>query len=185
MSRTLAVFTLVLGIGATAHAQGKDAKAAAAPAPPTMTAEGKKFLAGWVGNWAANEATMTMGTQKMQGPLKMSCESVSAGWGTLCRGSFDIKGMPPSAGTFLMGWDIATGQAHMFEVMDTAEVHDHSGRWLNDKAVSLVRQGKNLEGKLEKDACTATWLSAAELKLECTGSVAGATAWTFSSAFRK
>jgi hypothetical protein len=26
----------------------------------------------------------TMGDQKMQGSLKMSCESVSSGWGTLC-----------------------------------------------------------------------------------------------------
>ena len=84
-----------------------------------------------------------------------------------------------------MAWDLATGQGHMFEVMDTAEVHDHSGRWINDKAISLVRTGKTLDGKLEKDACTATWVSARQLKLDCTGTQAGATVWTFSSAFRK
>lgn len=184
MSRTLAICTLVVGIGAAAAAQDKDAKAAAPPAPPAMSAEGKKFLAGWVGNWTSN-AMMTMGAQKLDGPLKMSCESVSAGWGTLCKGTFQMKGMPISEATFLMAWDIATGQAHMFEVTDMAEVHDHSGKWLNDKAVSLVRQGKNLEGKLEKDACTATWVTPAELKLDCTGTVAGATAWTFSATNRK
>jgi hypothetical protein len=184
MARTLGVLAFVVGLAAVAQAQGKDAKAAA-PQAPAMTAEGKKFLAGWIGQWAASDATMTMGDQKLQGALKMGCESVSAGWGTLCKGTFDIKGMPPSAATFLMGWDIATGQGHMFEVADTGEVHDHSGKWTSDKAIALVRQGRNLEGKLEKDACTATWASAAELKLECTGTVAGATAWTFSATNRK
>jgi hypothetical protein len=70
-------------------------------------------------------------------------------------------------------------------VMNTAEVHDHSGKWTNDRAASLVHQGKNLEGKLETDACTATWVTAGELKLACTGTVAGATAWTFSATNRK
>src|SRR5512141_1943754 len=104
MSRTLAALTLVLGIAATAAAQAKDAKAAAAPPMPTMSAEGKKFLSGWIGSWNAT-ATMTMGSQKMQGPLKMSCESVSAGWGSLCRGTVEFAGMPSSAATFLMAWD--------------------------------------------------------------------------------
>ena len=50
---------------------------------------------------------------------------------------------------------------------------------------SLVRQGKVLDGKMEKDACTATWVSASELKLDCTGTQAGATVWTFTSTSRK
>ena len=81
--------------------------------------------------------------------------------------------MPPSESTFLMGWDIATGQAHMFEIADTAEVHDHSGKWIDGKSVSLVRQGKTLDGKLEKDACKATWVSPSEVKLDCTGTQGG------------
>ena len=111
------------------------------------------------------------------------CESVSSGWWALCKASISGPGMPPSESTFLMGWDIATGQAHMFELADTAEVHDHSGKWIDGKSVSLVRQGKTLDGKMEKDACTATWVTASELKFDCTGSQAGATVWTFSSYF--
>jgi hypothetical protein len=84
-----------------------------------------------------------------------------------------------------MGWDIATGQAHMFEISDTGEVHDHSGRWINAKSVSLVRTGKSLAGKIEKDSCTTTWVSANELKFDCTGSQAGATVWTFNSTSKK
>jgi hypothetical protein len=105
--------------------------------------------------------------------------------GALCKGVLSGPGMPPSQSTFLMGWDVATGQAHMFEIADTAEVHDHSGQWLDDKRVSLVREGKALDGKIEKDACTATWVTASELKLDCTGTQGGATVWTFTSTSRK
>jgi hypothetical protein len=185
MTRKLTL--LVLTLAAAVHAQDKGgAKPASAPPPaPQMTAEGKKFVEGWLGTWTSTDTTYTMGEQKLQGSLKMTCESVSSGWGTLCKGVLNAAGMPPSESTFLMGWDIATGQAHMFEIADTAEVHDHSGKWINDKSVSLVRQGRSLDGKMEKDACTATWVSARELKFDCTGSQAGATVWTFTSTCKK
>jgi len=185
MARKLTL--LILTLAASVHAQEKGgAKPASEPPPaPKMTAEGKKFVEGWLGTWTSSDTTYTMGAQKMQGSLKMTCESVSSGWGTLCKGVLNAAGMPPSELTFLMGWDIATGQAHMFELADTAEVHDHSGKWINDKSVSLVRQGRSLDGKMEKDDCTATWVSARELKLDCTGSQAGATVWTFTTTCRK
>ncbi len=178
---------LVLALAASVHAQEKGgAKPASAPPPaPKMTAEGKRFVEGWRGTWTSTDTTYTMGDQKMQGSLKMSCEGVSSGWGTLCKGVLNAAGMPPSEATFMMGWDIATGEAHMFEISDTAEVHDHSGKWINDKSVSLVRQGKSLDGKMEKDACNATWVTASELKLDCVGTQAGATVWTFTSTSKK
>ena len=183
MTRKLAL--LVLTLAASVHAQDKSGAKPAPPPAPKMTAEGKKFVEGWLGTWTSTDTTYTMGDQKMQGSLKMTCESVSSGWGALCKGAMSGPGMPPSESTFLMGWDIATGQAHMFEIADTAEVHDHSGKWINDKSVSLVRQGKTLDGKMEKDDCTATWVSARELKLDCTGSQAGATVWTFTATSKK
>ena len=178
---------LVLAFAASLHAQDKSAaKPMAAPPPaPKMTAEGKKFVEGWRGTWTSTDTVYTMGDQKMPGSLKMSCESVSAGWGTLCKGVMSAGGMPPSEGTFMMGWDIATGEAHMFELGDNAEVHDHSGKWTNDKSVSLVRQGKTPDGKMEKDACTATWVTANELKFDCVGTQAGATVWTFTSTSKR
>jgi hypothetical protein len=178
---------LVLALAASVHAQEMaGAKPPSAPPPaPKMTAEGKKFVEGWRGTWTSTDTTYTMGDQKMQGSLKMSCESVSSGWGTLCKGAFNTAGLPLSEGTFLMGWDIATGEAHMFEITDAAEVHDHSGKWTSDKSVSLVRQGKTLDGKVEKDACTVTWVTASELKFDCVGTQAGATVWTFTSTSKK
>jgi hypothetical protein len=188
MTRKLGVLgVLVLTAAAAVHAQQKSgpAPAPAPPPAPKMTPEGKKFVDGWLGTWTSTDTTYTMGGQKMQGTLKMTCEGVSSGWGALCKAVMSGPGMPPSESTFLMGWDVATGQAHMFEIADTAEVHDHSGKWINDKSVSLVRQGRSLDGKMEKDACTATWVSARELKFDCTGSQAGATVWTFTSTCKK
>jgi hypothetical protein len=183
MTRKLPIF--VLSLAASVHAQDKSAAKAVPPQALQMTAEGKKFVAGWRGAWTSTNTLYTMGDQKLPGSLKMNCESVSSGWGTLCKGVLNAQGMPPSEATFMMGWDIATGEAHMFELADSGEVHDHSGKWINDKSVTLVRQGKSLDGKLEKDACTATWVTASELKFDCTGTQAGATIWTFTSTSRK
>lgn len=182
MTRMLGALALVLAVGPLAHAQ---ATKEAAPPAPTLGAEGKKFVAGWTGQWTSNDASLTMGTQKMQGPLRLSCESVSSGWGALCKGTFELKGMPPQASTFLMGWDMATGTGHMFEVSDTGELHDHSGRWSDGKSITLVHEGKTIAGPVEKDSCTATWVSARELKFDCTGTQAGVTVWTFTSTSRK
>jgi hypothetical protein len=180
--------TLFAAAGA-AEAQEKKAAppaaAAAAPAPPKMSDEGRKFLDAWLGTWTSKDATLTAGDQKMTGNLKVACEKVSNGWGSLCKATFAFKGMPPMTNTFLMGWNLGTGEAHMFEVSDAGEVHDHSGKWTDDKSVSLVHVGKTPDGKEEKDACTATWNAPKELKFDCTGSQGGATVWTFTSTAKK
>jgi len=177
---------LALTFAAAAVAQDKGpAKPAAPPPPPKLSAEGKRFVEAWPGSWSSDDTSFTLGAQKMKGSLKMSCEKVSSGWGALCKGVFSVQGMPPSENTFMMGWDLATGTGHMFEVADTGEVHDHSGKWTNDKTITLVRSGKTLDGKLEKDSCTATWVSPSELKFDCVGTQAGATVWTFTSTSKK
>jgi hypothetical protein len=77
------------------HAQAKErGQARAPPAPPKMSAEGKKFLDGWVGIWVSNDTVYTAGGQRMQGSLKMICESVSSGWGTLCKPTMSGAGRP-------------------------------------------------------------------------------------------
>lgn len=185
MTRRLTLLALTLAASTYAQDKGSAKPEPAAPQPPKMSAEGRKFVDGWLGTWTSNDVVYAMGDQKMKGSLKMTCESVSSGWGALCKATFTTPPNPPSEGTFMMGWDIATGQGHMFELADSGEVHDHAGRWTNAKSISLVRSGKALDGKIEKDACTATWVSASELKFDCTGTQAGATVWTFTSTSKK
>ena len=122
----------------------------------------------------------------MSRTVKMTCEKVSGGWGALCRGTGEFKGMPKQEMTFLYAWDMATGEAHMFEVASTGEVHNHVGKLLDGgKGVSLIHEGKNLEGKVEKDDCTMTWPSPKEKKIACAGTQAGATVWTFGASCKK
>lgn len=178
---------VVFAAGSALAQEKKAAEPPAAAGPPVakMSPEGRKYIDGWLGKWSSSDATLTAGDQKMTGGLKVDCEKVSSGWGTLCRATFSFKGMPPMTNTFLMGWDLGTQEAHMFEVSDAGEVHNHAGKWTDDKSVSLVHQGKTFEGKDEKDACTATWASAKEMKLECVGTQGAATMWTFSANSKK
>jgi hypothetical protein len=39
--------------------------------------------------------------------------------------------------------------------------------------------------KIEKDACTGTWMSPSQLKFDCTGTQGATTVWTFTSSARK
>jgi hypothetical protein len=43
----------------------------------------------------------------------------------------------------------------------------------------------SLDGKVEKGACTGTWVTASELKFDCVGTQAGATVWTFTSTSKR
>ena len=168
-------------------AEKKDGAAAAAmPAMPTMPPEGKKWIEGWLGNWKSADTTMTMGDKTMKGKMDMKCEKVSDGWGTLCRGKVDMgKEMPAQQLAVLFGWNIGEGMATMFEVTNMAEVHNHTGKWTDDKTITVTHEGKTAEGKVEKDAFTATWNSPKELAIKAEGTSGGATVWTMTATAKK
>lgn len=182
----------------TALAQGKaappmpakDAKAmpaAAAPMPmPQLPAEGKKWIEGMLGNWKSTDVTMTMGDQTMKMKMDMKCEKASGGWATLCRGKSEAtKEMPSQEITFLMGWNIGEGVATMFEMTNMGEVHHHTGKWTDDKSITVTHTGKTWEGKEEKDALTYTWNSPKELMMKAEGTTGATVNWTFTAMMKK
>jgi hypothetical protein len=148
MKTRLTLLAFALAAVAVAQDKAPAQPAAAPPQPPKMSAEGKKFLEGWLGSWTSNDTVYAMGPQKMKGSLKMSCESVSSGWGTLCKGTLNAEGMPPSQATFLMAWDLATGMGHMFEVGDTGEVHERQEHLARAHRQGARRQAR--EGRLHR-----------------------------------
>jgi hypothetical protein len=170
-----------------AEGKGPDKAAAAAPmAMPTMSPEGKKLIEGMLGNWKANDFTLTMGEKSMKGKMTINCEKAAGGWGTLCKGVADLgKEMPKQEVTFLYGWDLATGEGHMFEVSNMAEVHNHAGKWTDDKSITMDHTGKTFEGKEEKDSLTMTWNSPKEIAIKATGTQGTVTAWTISATAKK
>jgi hypothetical protein len=163
----------------------KDDKAAP-PAMPTLPPEGKKWIEGHLGNWKG-EVTLTMGDQAVKGKMTMKCDKVSNGWGTLCTGKADMgKAMPPQNVTFLYGWNIGDGEATLFEVTDVAEVHHHTGKWTDDKSITVTHKGKTAEGKMETDAVTFTWNSPKEMAINAVGTGAdGKQVWSFTGTAKK
>jgi hypothetical protein len=193
MGLTLAI--TLLSISAIAQEKGAPAapaKAAAPaaapmepPPPPTLPPEGKKWVESMQGKWKVNDMTMAMGDQKITGKMTLNCEKASGGWGTICKAKMESKGMPAQEMSMLIGWDIAEATAHMFEVANTGEVHDHSGKWADPQTITLVRKGKNVQGKDETDSITFKWSSPKEVSVTGSGTSGGATLWSFTSTAKK
>ncbi len=157
---------------------------AQAPAQPKMSPEGRKLLDGTLGNWTMKDAVFKLGDQVMKGKLTMKCEKAVNGWATVCKSKADF-GQMKFEGLYTFAWDIATGEGHMLEVEDSPTVHDHAGKWSDDKSISLVRTGKNMEGKDETDTVTLTWMSPKEITFAATGKSGATTNWTFNATMKK
>jgi hypothetical protein len=182
---------------AAAKAQGKgnemaapgamDAGAAAvAPAMPVLPPEGKKLLESMVGKWKSSDSVMTLGGQPMKGKVNMDCDKVVDGWGTLCKARFDFgKQMPVQLGTFLFAWSLGEGMAHMFEVSNMGDTHNHVGKWTDDKSITLVHDGKSADGKVEKDTLSFTFNAPKQLAVSGNGVIGGAPAWSMTGTFTK
>lgn len=201
MLRELAV-AAVLALSATALAQAKPAEPAkgaekkadagakkdekAGMQAPVMPPEGKKWVESNWGNWKSSDVVFNMGDKALKGKMTMKCDKAVGGWGAVCNGKMDLgKEMPAQDVAFLMGWSIGEGQATMFEVSSMGEVHSHTGKWTDDKTISLTHQGKNPEGKVETDTVTFTWNAPKEIALKAEGTVEGKAAWSFTATMKK
>lgn len=151
-----------------------------------MTPEGKKFIEGMQGKWTMKDGTFTMGGKEMKAKVTMDCAKASGGWATTCKGAQDMgKEMPKVDGLYTFSWDIVTGEGHMHEVESMGNVHDHVGKWTDDKTISLVRTGKNLEGKDETDTVTLVWVSPKEFNFSAEGKSGETVNWSFKGVAKK
>lgn len=186
----LAVSALVISTLGVAQTSPKAPPAAtkekmAMPPPPTMTAEGKKFLEAMVGNWVFNDVVMKMGDHEMKGTFTLKCEKAALGWITECRGVQEMKGEPKVEAIYLMTWDVVTGEGHMLEADSMGSVHNHAGKWTDDKTITMVHTGKNLEGKEETDTITFTYVSPREMTMKADGKSGTTTNWTVTASGKK
>ncbi len=191
MHARTSAFLIAALISTTAQAQASGGGAPAKPAQaqaqeptPKLPAEGKRWVEGFRGNWTGR-AKLTAGERELSGTMRMTCVKSSAGWATICKGSFTAPGARPEEDTYLMGWDVGTKQAHMYEVTSAADVHDHVGAWSDDRSITVTHHGKTADGQDEEAAITFKWISAKQLDAEGAGKVAGKSAWTMSATFKK
>jgi hypothetical protein len=188
MQKLIIGFMFAISSPAFAQAPAPAAEAPAMttpPAPPKMSPDGRKLIDGMLGNWTVKDASFVMGSQEIKGRLTMKCEKAVNGWATVCKSKADFGKALKFDGLYTFAWDIASGEGHMLEVEDSPTVHDHAGKWSNDKTIVLVRTGKNMEGKIETDTVTLTWGSPKEITFAATGKSGGVTNWTFHANMKK
>jgi hypothetical protein len=162
------------------------AKADAPPAMPVLPPEGKRWVESPLGKWKSNDMQLTLGGgAAMAGKITMNCDKAAGGWAATCHGKFEVKGMPAQEAIFTMGWAIGEGQAHMHEMTNYGDVHDHKGKWTDDKTITVVQVGKNAEGKEETDNLTFVFNSPRELVMKGEGTVGGAQQWTINATLKK
>ena len=186
--RTIGLTIAISFLASAAVAQDEAAGPAAKPAgmqPPALSPEGKKWVESMLGKWKVNDMAMTMGDHKIAGKMTITCEKAAGGWSSLCKAKMEAKGMPPQEMSMMLGWDMAEATGHMFEVANTGEVHDHSGKWIDPQTITLVRKGKNMQGKEETDSITFKWVSPKEVAVTGSGTSGGATLWSFTSTAKK
>src|SRR5512133_1541840 len=147
---------------------------AAAPAlaqgkPPPLPPEGKRWIEGFIGTAKSTDLKMTMGNRAATGAMTVTCTRAAGGRAAQCKARITTKGMPPEDDAFLMGWNAATGEAHLFEVTSDGEVHDHAGKWSDDRTITVVHRGKNARGQDAEDSLTFTWVSAKKMEVKGEG----------------
>lgn len=190
MKKLCLVAAMMFLIGGTALAgeKGKSKKpgaAASGPPKPMMSAEGKKYLEGMIGRWKGSNIKMKMGDQENSGSLTMFCSKATVGWAVTCKGQMRMKKMPVQEMALLLGYDNANKTAHMFEVTNFGEVHDHAGSWDEDGSITLTHTGKNAEGKEESDAMTFKWTNKKMITFTGKGESEGAQIWSMEGSIKK
>ncbi len=145
---------------------------------PRLPPEGKRWIESWLGTYRATDVRFTEGDREAKGTMTMTCTRAAGGWAAACKARYAAKGMPPGEDAYLVGWNVGTGQAHLFEVSSDGNVHDHVGTWSDDKTISLPYRGKNPKGEEEEDVLTFTRLTPTRTAVKAEGKAGGKTVWT-------
>ncbi len=162
-----------------------DSGMAAAQAMPSLPPEGRRWVDANRGKWKSKDVTMKMGGNQLTGGGQMDCDKAAGDWATVCKAKITIKGMPPMEAVFAMGWNMGDATAHLFELTNFAEVHDHRGKWTDDKNITLVHTGKNTQGKDETDSLTMTFVSPKEIAFKASGNSGGTETFSMTSTWKK
>lgn len=186
-SAILAVATLATPVAAAAKEQGAMPAGAAAPTaqhPPQLPPEGKRWIESFVGRFRSNDVSFTMGDKPVKGKMELDCRRAAGGWAATCTATMTL-GKEKQQMALLYGWSVADGMAHLFEVTNMGDVHDHAGKWDDDKTITVVHRGKSLAGKQGEDSLTFARVGAKQMRVTGKGTEDGAPAWTFAGTFTK
>jgi hypothetical protein len=121
------------------------------PPQPSPPPEVRKTVEAMAGEWTGEMTADISGSPPETFPWPMSCRSVALGMGAACtmEGKASIG---PLAQTCLVAYAADTRALHLMCVTSMGEVHDHAGRWTDEKTVEF----ETLRGELLGQAMTET-----------------------------
>lgn len=106
------------------------------PAMPDMARKLQVFAGDYEGT-----ISMTQGEMKSEGKVMHINKSIADGWGVEIREVCEIKDMQTYRALNIFGYDMGTGLTHLYTVDNYADVHDHVGKWADDKTLNLEHNG--------------------------------------------
>jgi hypothetical protein len=167
-------------------AEGKKEEAGEAAKKPMAIGampEVKKIVDALSGKWAT-DAEMTMpGAKPEKAKLSMECKKIALGAGVSC--SMEGKtSMGPMAETCMIAHDPEGSGVHMMCVTSMGEVHDHKGKWKDDKTLEFEPLKATMEGKPITETVVMTMADAKTVSMTSTTTTANGD-MVFSSTSKK
>jgi len=129
-----------------------------------MKAEELELLGRLVGDWTVDlTAKMPNGTLlRGKGTVRASELTMDRGIRTEMR--LDAEGMGAYHEDDLWGYDQWEKKIHFYSVTSTGAVHDHSGKWKDDKTLELHWEGL-YEGKPTTEDVVLRWAADGEIRV--------------------
>lgn len=106
------------------------------------------------------------------------------GQGIQTRLTGELPGLGPVDESDLWGYDPGADLVHMFSITSFGDVHDHAGRWTDERTLALQWRGVR-EGQEAIEEISITLPSGGEMHVRSTMTVGGQPAGAFEATFRK
>jgi len=117
-----------------------------------------------VGDWTVELTGKVPDGTSLQGKGTVRAIELSLGRGIRTEMKLDVPGMGAYDEDDLWGFDQWQKEIHLFSITSTGAVHDHSGKWNDDKTLELHWEGL-YEGKPATEDVVLTWVTDDEIRV--------------------
>lgn len=113
------------------------------PAPPPQV---KQTVDAVAGHWVGSMTAVLPGPASDQFPWEMTCKTVARGSGAACAMT-GTASIGPIEEACLVAYDPEGKAVHFMCVTSMREVHDHKGRWTNDREIQFEPYKTSMAGQ--------------------------------------
>jgi len=160
-------------------------KGEAAAKPPALheMPDVKKVVDAFAGKWAMDAELTMPGAKPEKTKVTMECKKIAMGAGVSC--AMEGKSsMGPMAQTCMIAHDPEGSGVHLMCVTSMGEVHDHKGKWKDDKTLEFEPYKGTMMGKPATETVTMAMADAKTMTMTSTTTTAEGD-FVFSSTAKK